>query len=100
MSIARGRLSGSRINYLADMFVEDWEQYVELYVKEMMRDKYPPIHVPLDSPRAVYDRLVAARAAGDPDFYSSPEAQALLQKLSQQFGPPPSVIQSPYGGTF
>lgn len=85
-----GPLSGKRFNRLVKAMVEGFNEKRDLLINEMMDSGYPPFTVPL-SPLEQYQKLVAMRGAGDPNYTNSPEAQAALAKLSLRFGPPPPL---------
>lgn len=96
MNAQRGRLSGERYNYIVAQILERYRHRVELLTKEMMASGYPPFSEPLTA-RQQYDKLVAMKNAGDPQFLNSPAAQQALEKLSMQFGAPIELGFSPYG---
>lgn len=91
-----GPLAATRWNKIVDTITSDFDRMVELYMGELLADGYPPFHVAADD-RTQYEKLAAAKLAGDPRFWSNPRAQAALAQLEQQFGPVENPPVSPYG---
>lgn len=77
--------------------VEKWfDGTVEDIVNHIMADGHPPFTQPR-SPREQYQKLIAMRDAGDPAFWSNPDAAKDLERLSAQFGYPPRQTVGAYG---
>lgn len=94
-----GRLAGERWNRLFKMSLVRLQETRDMLEGEVMVSGYPAFHRPR-TPREEYDELVAMRQANDPAFFTDPQAQADLAKLSMRFGPPPPQIAEPYGGVY
>ena len=88
MATRGNRLSGDRWNNMLNNVLSRAYEIMDNLRDDFLADGHPPFTYPL-SDRQVYDRLVAMRQIQDPAYWNNPEAQAELQRLSQQFGPPP-----------
>lgn len=91
----RGKLSGERWNQIHDAIVEGYLDLRKRYIDELMSSGYPPGTVPL-SPFERYQKLLAMRAADDPNYTMNPKAEAQLAQLALRFGTPPPM-QTPFG---
>lgn len=88
--MSSGRLSANVWNDITDEILKRYDDLVKMLVDEMLASGNPPFTQRI-TPRQQYDKLVAMRQSGDPDFWNDPSAQSALQKLSLQFGAPPPM---------
>lgn len=91
------KLSGKRWNRLHDEVVKRYNARKEMLMTALLADGFPPFGVPVP-PRQQYDTLVGWQQSQDPRYWNDPAAQAALAKLSTRFGPPPPIVQLPFGG--
>ncbi len=92
-----GALSKARGDMLVEKFMTWFKEQVRLGVEAYTVDG-PAFGQAADpNPYNVYQRLLAAQAAGLPEYWDVPAAQADLAALAQQFGPPPQQVTPPYG---
>ncbi len=82
-----GRLGGERANRIRDRIVARYDEMVRLLVESYMANGFPPFTTP-ETPYEQYQKLLAMRGAGDPQFWDSPQAQATLNHLEARFASP------------
>lgn len=82
-------LSAARLNPLIAQLTEWAIAERDRLYRAYYASGNPPGTEPLP-PAEVYRRLVTLRDAGDPLYWSQPEAEQELTRLSKWYGPPPS----------
>ena len=61
-----------------------YDEMVRALVESYMANGYPPFTEPL-TPYEQYQKLLAMRGAGDPQFWNNPQAQATLAHFEARF---------------
>lgn len=90
MPDATGRLGAKRWENVRDRIVDNSMDRLQLLVAEYMANGWPPFTDHL-SPYQQFQKLLAMRGAGDPNFWGNVQAQAMLAKLEQEFGQAPPI---------